>query len=63
MAEFKFPKKIVYLGRLMTGVKVVKIDDVRVAIYKDDELDVEYNFTENMFKFFEYYGDIERRQR
>ena len=62
MAEFRFPKKIVYLGRLMTGVKVVKKDDVRVAIYKDDELDIERNFTENLFKYFERYGSIERRR-
>ena len=58
---FRFPRYIVYLGRLMTALRVTKKFGTIVCIYEDDELKVRTSFTENQFKYNEYYGYIERR--
>ena len=59
--HFRFPKYIVYMGRLMTAIRIAKKMGTIVCIYEDDELKIRTSFTENQFKFNEYYGNIERR--
>lgn len=58
---FRFPRHIVYLGRLMTALRIARKHGLIVCVYEDDELRVRTSFTEIQFKFNERYGNIERR--
>ena len=58
---FRFPKHIVYCGRFMTGIKLVRYKNSVACLYKDDELECEQTFSANEFKYNEHYGYIERR--
>lgn len=58
---FRFPRHIVYLGRLMTALRIARKHGFIVCVYEDDELRVRTSFTEIQFKFNERYGNIERR--
>lgn len=58
---FRFPKHIVYLGRLMTALRISRKHGLIVCVYEDDELGVRTSFTATQFMFGERYGHIERR--
>lgn len=62
MDKFKFPKRIVFLGRFLTATKVVVKSGVRLCLYEDDEIGVQTSFSEIEFKYNEFYGLIERRK-
>lgn len=58
--KFSFPKSIVYLGRVYNLVKIGAKGQV-VAVYESEDFGIRTMFTENMFKYHEHCGDIERR--
>lgn len=59
--QFRFPKHIIFMGRFMTADRIVKYNNGTACLYTDDELGIQTSFSENQFKFNEYYGNIERR--
>ena len=63
---FTFPRKIVYLGRLYNLRKVFRRrqeDGIDVAEYEGEDFHVPLKLSENMFKYHETCGNIERRTR
>lgn len=60
MEKFRFPKSIVYLGRVCNLVKMGAKGQV-VAVYESEDFGIRLTLTENMFKYHENCGNIERR--
>jgi hypothetical protein len=63
MDKFKFPDDIWYFGRPYSIVRYVEKNGVKYAVYREDTIGVEQSFTENLFKYHEYYGNIERSEK
>lgn len=61
MDGFRFPKKIIYMGRFMTAKRIKAKGDVVACLY-EDEFGLQTSFTERDFRYNELYGLIERRQ-
>lgn len=60
MEKFRFPKSIVFLGRVYNLVKIGARGQV-VAVYESEDFGIRTLFTETTFKYHEHYGNIERR--
>ena len=58
--KFSFPKSIVYLGRVYNLVKMGAKGQV-VAVYESEDFGIRLTLTENIFKYHENCGNIERR--
>lgn len=62
---FTFPRKIVYLGRLYNLRKVYRSrqeNGVDVGEYEGEDFDIRLRLAENLFRYHENCGNIERRQ-
>lgn len=60
MDKFKFPADIWYFGRPYSIARFVEKNGVKYAVYREVTIGVEQCFTENLFKYHEHYGNIER---
>ena len=60
MDKFKFPADIWYFGRPYSIARFVEKNGVKYAVYREATIGVEQCFTENLFKYHEHYGNIER---
>lgn len=62
MDGFRFPRKIIYMGRFLTAKRIKAKDGVLMCLYEDDDLGIQTSFTETEFKYNERYGLIDRRE-
>lgn len=58
--KFRFPKSIVYLGRIYNLVKMGAKGQL-CAVYENEDFGVRMVMTENIFKYHEGCGNLERR--
>lgn len=61
--KFAFPTDIWFYGRPYKLNRFVKKDGVKYAVYVETTLGVEQAFTERTFRYYEYYGNVERSRR
>lgn len=63
MSNFTYPVEMWYFGRPYTFKRFVIKDGKKYAVYAEKELGIEQTFDQNLIKYHEYYGNIERRER